>query len=342
MLYQLEKWYFDFLTPGGDYFFGYFAQVSLLGMRTNELALHLRRAGTDRPTIWTGRFPATIEEREGDTRRVNLAHGWLEFGPVAPSSESDIEPQRTQRVRNRVRTSPISVCSVPSVVNPVSYPGSSINIELPDAAVKLTYAALPILDPGLVIPARRGAILWQPLMLGAGVEGEVRLHGESVAASGTRGYVDFLRSTVLPPSVPVRTLCWGRAHGPRCDLTYTIAIGIDDAWSRLVVRVGDRVLSATDVTVEPAEWEVSPVLGIRFPSRYRLLASGPGLRVEADVVRDRAAVESQFISGPSFLRRITRNPRGVKCTGRAFAKVEHDGTRVEAELPMVDEHAIFD
>ena len=301
MLYQLEKWYFDFLTQAGDYFFGYFAQVGLLGTRTSELSIHIRRAGSDRPVSWAGRLAAAVGG--GIIRTVDFASGRITVGPAA----------------------------------------SSIVLDLPEAVLRLEYAARPLSDPGLTIAAsRHGAILWQPEMLGAQVHGEVRLRGEVLAAPGVRGYVDFLRSTVLPPFVPIRTLSWGRILDARCDLTYTIATGVGGAWSRLVARIGESVLISTDVTCEPAEWKSSPRLGIRCPARYRLLATGPGLRAEVEVVHDRAAVESEFISGPPLLRRVTRNPRGVKFTGRAVTRIEHGGESFEAELPLVDEYAIFD
>jgi hypothetical protein len=303
MLYQLEKWYFDFLTPGGDYFFGYFAQVAFLGTHTSELALHLRRAGPKEPVVWSGRTPAAVTNRGADTRTVALASGRIVVSPAA----------------------------------------SSITIDLPEAALKLEYDARPMADPGLSIATRRhGAVLWRPVMLGALVEGYVRLRGEAITVLGIPGYVDFLRSTVLPPLVPVRTLCWGRAHDERCDVTYTHATGVRGAWSRLVARVGESVLVSTDVAVEPADWGPSPRLGIRCPERYRLLATGPELRVELEVIHDRAAVESEFISRSPLLRRITRNPRGVKFTGRAVIKAEHSGRVFNAELPLVDEYAIFD
>jgi hypothetical protein len=300
MLYQLEKWYFDFLTQAGDYFFGYFAQVAFLGTRTSEIALHIRRAGSEKPVSWAGRLAANVGD--GAMRTVDFASGRISVSPTA----------------------------------------SIIAIDMPEAAVRLEYAARPIADPGLSIAARRGAVLWQPVMLGARVEGEARLQGERISASCVQGYIDFLRSTVLPPCVPIRTLFWGRAHDERCDLTYTVAAGPGGDWSRLVARVEDSILVATDVTVEPTEWQPSPRLGIRCPACYRLLATGAGLRAEVEVVHDRAAVESEFISGPPLLRRITRNPRGVKFTGRAVTRIGHGGASLEAELPLVDEYAIFD
>jgi hypothetical protein len=300
MLYQLEKWYFDLLTPGGDYFFGYFAQVSFLGTRTNELALHLRRAGSDGPVVWDDRLPATAGV--GDSSTIELRSGRIAVSPAA----------------------------------------SIFAIDLPEATLKLEYATRPICDQGLAIAGRRrGTVLWQPVMLGARVEGNVRLRDEAIAVSGVQGYVDYLRSTVLPPFVPTRTLYWGRAHDPRCDLTYTAAAGVDGPWSRLVARIGNSVLVAADISVEPAEWRPSPRLGIRCPVRYRLLATGSGFRADIDVVHDRAAVESEFVSG-TLLRHITRNPRGVKFTGRTLTRIEHDGVLFRAELPLVDEYAIFD
>ncbi|MBM3330493.1 hypothetical protein FJY68_01420 [candidate division WOR-3 bacterium] len=299
MLYQLEKWYFDFLTEAGDYFFGYFAQVAFLGTRTSELALHLRRAGTDEPVKWSGRLPAEVSG--GATPTIDFPAGRLTFSPAA----------------------------------------ASVAVNLPDASVRLEYTARPLTDPGLAIAARRGTVLWQPVMLGAMVQGEVQLRGRTIVASNVRGYDDYLRSTVLPPSVPVRTLFWGRAHDSYCDLTYTVASGPAGAWPRLVLRIGERVIVATDVKVEPSEWRPSPELGIACPSRYRLNATGPGLGVELDVVHESAAVESEFISGP-LLRRITRNPRGVKFTGRAVARIEHSGTTLRTEVPLLDEYALFD
>jgi hypothetical protein len=300
MLYQLEKWYFDFLTQAGDYFFGYFAQVEFLGSRTSELALHLHRAGTEVPMKWSSRLPATVGG--GDRRTVSFPSGRLMFSPAV----------------------------------------SAIAINLRDVLVRLEYRARPITDPGLSIAARRGTVLWQPVMLGARVKGEVRLQGRTVVTSDVQGYVDYLRSTVLPPSVPIRALFWGRALDSSCDLTYTVASGPGGTWPRLVARLGENVLVATDVTVEPAEWRPSPRLDLRCPEHYRLLATGPGLRAEIEVFHDDAAVESEFISGPSLLRRITRNPRGVKFTGRAVARIEHDETSINAELPLVAEYAVFD
>jgi hypothetical protein len=300
MLYQLEKWYFDFLTKAGDYFFGYFAQVAFLGSRTSELALHLRRAGPEVPVKWSGRLPATAGG--GERRTVSFPSGRLMFSPAV----------------------------------------SAIDINLREVLVRLEYAARPIADPGLSISARRGTVLWQPVMLGAQVKGEVRLQGRTVVTSDVRGYVDYLCSTVLPPSVPIRALFWGRALDSSCDLTYTVASGPGRTWPRLVARVGEKTLVATDVTVEPAEWEPLPRLDLRCPEHYRLFAAGPGLRAELEVFHDDAAVESEFISGPSLLRRITRNPRGVKFVGRVAASIEHNGTSFRAELPLVSEYAVFD
>jgi len=300
MLYQLEKWYFDFLTQAGDYFFGYLAQVAFLGTRTSELALHLRRAGSDEPVKWSGRLRATVGGAA--TRTVDFAAGRISVSPAA----------------------------------------STITIDLPEALVRLEYKAHPLFDPGLSIAARRGSVLWQPVMPGARTAGEVKLRGETIAVSGAPGYIDFLRSTVLPPSVPIRTLFWGRALDERCELTYTVAAGPAGAWPRLIARVDDSILVATAVSVEPADWRPSPSLGLNCPARYRLRAAGPGLRAEIEVVHDRAAVESEFISGSPLLRRITRNPRGVKFTGRALTHIEHAGSAFDAELPLVDEYAVFD
>jgi len=44
-MFRLRKWYFDFLTPDGEYAYVYFAYITLAGRTLRSLTVHVARPG---------------------------------------------------------------------------------------------------------------------------------------------------------------------------------------------------------------------------------------------------------------------------------------------------------
>jgi hypothetical protein len=311
-MYRLRKWYFDFLTPGLDYCFVYFAEVQILTAKFHSLTVHLARPGRV-PSTKSLAVKNFHEELHRETARsFRLSCGGIELGENS--------------------------CAID-----VSGPGCSVHLK---------YEPLRACggEPVVIRTGGRGKIVWKPLQMRSRVSGSVVIDGEAFEVSGFNGYVDYLESSYLPPAVPVRTLYWGRLHHDGLDLVYMLAgDGTGSAaWSRLSAHTGDSVIECQElaVTTGPAQGKPDSLSSRGYEAEA---ACGSG-HVHLRVRHEAAIQESSFIDHQNLrsgiaryvLKKLTRDPRSTKWLSRADVVLEQGETRREySDVPLVDEFALL-
>jgi len=308
-MFRLRKWYFDFLTPAGEYAYVYFAYITLAGRTLRSLTVHVARPGGS---------------------------------PVTRSFLLDRHDERGAGMTDCTLGLPCGVIRLGGDV-------CALDFEKGDCRVRLAYASgtgTPETPVGIVT-GRKSRIVWTPVALRYAVNGQVALGETVVEPVGACGYADALESTCLPPMVPVRTLYWGRAHNATFDMTYTHALGRGGriVCSRFYLQNG----GAAECGPLDFEGDSPPhrgSTGAPAAGDYVISGSAGSARMSARVHRVRAVqqagfIEQQDVRSPllrGLLRLCTREPRGTKYLSRATVSllVPRGEERV-ADLALIDE-----
>jgi hypothetical protein len=314
-IFRLRKWYFDFLTPGLDYCFVYFADVRLPGAIFRSLTLHLARPGKGAPTTRTLAVEHATELVEGERRcTFSFAGGQIKIHDG----------------------------------------GCAIDASGPGCSVHLQYMPLKrhLFRPVVICNGGRSRILWRPVHLKSSVSGSVDIGGEVIEVKGCDGYVDYLESSYLPPAVPVRTLYWGRLHHPELDLVFMRAAnGSGNAtWSRLSVHAGDCLTECEEVAIANRPGAHGFTSQAISPTGYDADAACGSRRVRVKVRHAVAVQESSFIDHQQvksavaryILKKLTRDPRSTKWLSYADVLLEDGGTMKHLrDVPLIDEFALL-
>lgn len=312
-MYNLKKWYFDFLTPQNDYVFIYFAAIRLAGAAMRSVTVHLARP--EKRTLLTRCMGLPRwEPSAAETEMLRLPGGEVRWN----ETECALEFSDAQ-------------CAV------------QLKYELTPRAE---------LRPVVIPTGRRSLIRWRPVSLGVKVRGFVTVGGERVEAEAAHGYIDYLESSCLPPLVPVRKLVWGRLARTGLELVYMHAAEAKDrrAWSAFYGRAGETSFNCDQVSVKadgPAQHRDSL---LPADNGYLIVATnGKGsarvmVRPEA-VVQQGSFIDQQEHTSPLgrwLLKMLTRNPRGAKFLSRADVRLNISGMVREAqELPMISEYVLL-
>jgi hypothetical protein len=313
--FRLRKWYFDFLTPGLDYCFIYFADVRLLGATFRSLTVHLAPRGKGVPVTMTLPVEHASEEAYGERGFAFSFDGGQ-----------------------------INIDGGPSAIDAYS-PGCSVHLH---------YAPLNGFRPQPVVIRNggRSRILWRPVHLRSRVSGSVVLRNEVIDVEGCNGYVDYLESSYLPPVVPVRTLYWGRLHHPDLDLVFMRAANGSGnaAWSSMSFHAGDSFTDCGEVAIGNSQSPHGFTEGTLFPAGYQADAACGSCRVHLNVRHASTVQEGSFIDhqqvksavGRRILKKLTRDPRSTKWLSYADVVLDDGGTtkRID-DVPLIDEFALL-
>jgi len=308
-MFRLRKWYFDFLTPAGEYAYVYFAYITIAGRTLRSLTVHVAHPGGS-PVTRSFLIDRHDEHGAGMTDcALGLPCGGIRIGGH----------------------------------------DCALDFQKGDCRVRLAYASgtgTPE-TPVEIVTGRKSRIAWTPVALRYAVSGQVALGDTVVDPGGAGGYADALESTCLPPIVPVHMLYWGRAHHATFDLTYTHAVGRGGriVCSRFYLQNGGAAqcgpLAFEGDSPRPGASAGAPIVG-----DYVISGSAGSGHVSARVHRMRAVQESGFIDQQDvrspllrgLLRLCTRDPRGAKYLSRAAVSLllPRGEERVE-DLALIDE-----
>ena len=310
-MYRLQKWFFDLLTPSGEYVYAYVAVVRLAGREFRSLTLHVARPVQG--LMLTRSIPVVgCEQTEdaGEHRVIRLQAGEIVIG--GDSCTLEVHDNRC-------------------FVN-LRYEGCGKDNPMP---VKISTAS-------------HHHILWRPLHLKYRVAGAVAVDDQRIGAHGAYGYVDYLECTYLPPGVPVRSLYWGRLHHPDFDLVYMHALGKrgTPAWSGVCGRMCGKQIGGSDLALRIAAGK----RGVGGTDGYELRWGDRGREIVVNVRHVAPVQQGSFIDQQEFrssaarsiLKCLTRNPRGEKYLSSADAILSvGDTSQFINNIPMIDEYTLL-
>lgn len=323
-IFSFEKWFFDVLTPERDYIIIFHTLLKIFGFNVCFLEVNISRF------IEGDNFHLNqklkVLKRSGNTITTRQGHILFEEG--------------MGKIMLLLRGIEIDISISP--VHPSEHNGR-----------------------GMKIQNRGGGYLeWKPLYLKAMVTGRFRITGENgqvmeeEALTGI-GYIDYLSSTMSPFRVPVRQLYWGRLHSQDLDLTFSYALGEDRdvpgvqhevSGAQMMVHTGGEIIYFDKISVHPDKWEKYAPPGISCPVSYRVEATSQRMQLSLEVIHLKPAIVSEFMKNPKelgrfrmeILRKISRNPRGIKFYSFATLEYKFDGRihRLD-KVFMIDEYVCF-
>ncbi len=309
-MFNLKKWYFDFLTPQNEYVFVYFARVRLGSVTMRSLTAHLAQPG----------------------QGVLLTKGIPVAEALEPADKGEIVRARFGRV----------TCSKSDAILAITAGDCAVQL-------RYQAEPGPELRPVMVPPGKRSSIIWKPLGLKYRVSGAVALAQHRIEVKDALGYIDYLESSCLPPLVPVRTLYWGRLTQPDWQMVFMRAASGNGAkaWSALYGSANEVRFESESVVIQP---ERKVAFGRPESDGYSLRADSSVGAVEMSVRHETVVQEGSFIEqqehasklGKRILKLLTRNPRSTKFLSSADVNCRVNGVSQQVrDLPMIDEYVLL-
>ncbi len=316
MAFNLEKWYFDILTPDRDFIFFYLAEVQLFRHREAKLNLNIvnssgRDVISDAIDLKHKRDMIEVSEDTIQTRFGNITF-------------SDTE--------------------------------AKIKLEIMGWSIDLKYEySFSRRKTQVPLIIRRGdssdQISWSPVSLKSLVSGNFGTEKQKFSIQGWNGYIDHVCSDVYPRKSPIKILYWGRLHHEICDLTYSIAesAGKKERWPKLYLWHDGGVIEFDDLEIIGGSYVPQKDLGIHYPEWYVIKGAKPGVLLEVKVKHEVNAIQSAFLDDQKFrglkrklLKFVSRDPRGIKFISKADIYLMHkDKTHNIKEAEFISEYVEF-
>lgn len=316
-IFRFEKWFADLLTPGRDYIIVFHTLLKVFGFQFCFVEVNISRFA-DGSHFHLNR-KLNVIKRSGHTIATRQGHILYETG--------------MGEIKLSLRGMEIELSMSP--VHASGFRGRELKIK-----------------------NRGGGYLeWKPIYLKAMVAGKISIKGEGEQLmdeeilTGT-GYVDYLNSSMSPFRIPVRQLYWGRLHSQDLDLTYSYVLGIHEnvLGAQMMIQTGGETLWLDEITIRADRREDIEPPGISCPVCYVVEGSSQGLQLVLKVAHLKTAIISEFMENPkelgrhglSVLRRISKEPKGIKFYSSASLEFTRDGqTQKLDEVLIIDEYVRF-
>jgi len=292
-----EKWYFDAQGDDGTFLFVYFAGMTLLGRRSGQVVVSLRRSDGSVATR-SFNYPARQVDIDAGRRSVR-------FGEGALSVRFDTCSFRLEEGDDRV-----------------------------DLSWKRLDPPWVPRDDGVLLRLKRRSLSWQVPVPRAEVTGTVRLSGLDAGFDGL-GYHDFVQTDIPPWRLPLRELLWGRALGRAGGAIWNRPVFVDGAEPFAVELgwVGDgssRPRVFDSVGNDRQSFRTHPGTGGSYPSDMTIRFEREGAPdiclglTDTELMLGDGVADVAGFSGPLerwLYRKFTGNPVEYKLT----SAVESDG-----------------
>jgi len=315
-LFEYEKWFFDVYTSTNAYFIVFITKIDVAGTTKLYFQMH----GSN--------------EQESGTYRKIFNYG-IKLDLLEYSSDGILARQG-------------SIGFSPDKIN-LSLTNRDFSIDL---TYNLSYSSFSQQSEMIIHGRRKAFMSWKPIFPRARVNGSIELRDFIHHFENETGYSDYVHSTFLPFAIPVESMYWGRFHAPKADLTYSIVQGSTGKkqWGKVYVRHGGQWFEFDVDKVECVEYSHCKELKMYYPDIYSIVAKNSEANLEITVYNHREMILNDFMGDATYmgqlalqiLRKVTKNPRGVKFIATADVKMHSPGSVLEYfSLPIIDEYNIF-
>ncbi len=316
-LFEYEKWFFDVYTSTNAYFIVFITKIDVAGTTKLYLQMHgsnKLESGTYRKIFNRG---TKLDLLEYDSDGIVTRQGKIGFSP--------------------------------DMIN-LSLTNKDFSIDL---TYNLTYSELSQQSEMSIQGSKKASLSWKPIFPRARVNGSVELREHFIHHfDNETGYSDCVHSTFLPFRIPVDSLYWGRLHAPEINLTYSIVQGFRKTNQRGKVYVWHKgQCFEFDVDkVGCMEYSHCKDLKMYYPDRYSIATKNSEATLEITVYNHSEMIINDFMGDAGYmgrlalqiLRKVTKNPRGIKFLATADVKMHIRGSVFEySNLPIIDEYNVF-
>lgn len=317
-LFEYEKWFFDVYTSDHAYFIIFISKIDVAGTTKLYLQMH-----------------GSNQQESGIYRRI---FNWgTKLDPLEYGTDAILSRQ------GKIGFSPDTISL--SLTNRRDF---SINLTY-----NMPYYSFSQQREMHIQGRKKSSLSWKPVFPRARVNGSVDAGGDFIYHfENETGYSDYVRSTFLPFRIPVESLYWGRLHAPETDLTYSVVRGSGGKkqWGKVYAWHKGQLFEFDVDKVECMEYSHCKELKMYYPDRYSIVAKNSESNLEITVYNHRKLIINDFIGDATYMRRlalqilrkVTKNPRGIKFIASADVKMHSPGSVFEYfNLPIIDEYNVF-
>jgi hypothetical protein len=316
-LFEYEKWFFDVYTSDHAYFIMFISKIDLAGTTKLYLQMHGSKEQESGAYKKTFHFAARLDILEYSMDVILTRQGKIDFSP--------------------------------ETIN-MTLANSDFSIEL---TYNLKFSGFTQQSEMSIRGRDKASLSWKPVYPNAWVNGSFELQEQFIHCfENETGYSDYVHSTFLPFRIPVKALYWGRTHAPETTLTYSMVQGKSGEmkWGKVYLWHDGQLFEFEVDQVKCMDYSYSRELNIYYPDKYSIVAKNPGSTLEISVYNHREMIINDFIGDATYtgrlalqiLRKVTKNPRGIKFMAAADIKMHSPDSVLEySNLSIIDEYGVF-
>lgn len=230
-----------------------------------------------------------------------------------------------------------------------------INLAASDFAIDLEYSnahgVTHHVNPFFIRTSGTSFLSWTPVQLKGRVNGKISAGGNQINYYNAKGYIDEVKTSVLPVRLQIRKLFWGRLHHQEIDLTYSIVTDKKHKSESMLFLYFKSVYDEfKNVKYETFNEKFIPDLNITRPDKVILMAKNERYSITIGISYNKELILNDFMDpGDQYnkvffriLRRISENPKGVKFLAIADILIDDGFKKSEfQDLPMISEFVVF-
>jgi hypothetical protein len=199
--------------------------------------------------------------------------------------------------------------------------------------------------------SKNASLSWTPLQIKGSVNGKISMDGNQLYYSNTSGYIDEVKTSILPFTLKINKLFWGRLHHEEIDLTYSLMTD-NNAKSKsiLFVRFRNMIIEFSDIQYQTSGEKINHNLNISYPDKLLLTATSESSSVSIEIFDHKELILNDFMDPGDqynrifsrFVRRISNDPKGIKFLAKANILLEDSREKSSFhELSMISEYVSF-
>lgn len=253
---------------------------------------------------------------------------------------------------------------VDSQLNQIKFYEGTINFE--EGSIRL-YFATPVfkidlnytnahpesnpVNPLLIKSSKNASLSWVPVQIKGMVNGSISTAENLLNYNNARGYIDLVRTSILPVNLHIQKLLWGRLHHEKVDLTYSLVINENNKHeSMIIIYFKGMNIEFTNVEYQILNEKINHNLNITYPDKIMLTAKNKSYSVKIEIFDHKELIFNEFMDpGDQYnkaffwiMRKISKNPKGIKFLAEANIFLEDSLSKsVFQNVSMIDEFVLF-
>jgi hypothetical protein len=230
-----------------------------------------------------------------------------------------------------------------------------IYIATPSYKIDLNYTTAHlesnIINPLFIKTSENTSLSWIPVQIKALVNGSISTTENVLNYNNASGYIDLVKTSILPFNLHIQKLLWGRLHHEKVDMTYSLIIDENNkSESLLILHFKSMNIEFRNIEYQVLNEKINPDLNITYPDKIILTAKNETYCITLEIIDHKEVIINEFMDpGDQYnkaffwiMRRMTKNPKGIKFLAKANIFLEESLNKsVFHNLSLIDEFVYF-